>query len=64
LVVNRCIECAIMITLKFQEDIINCVIPNNIINDHLGRYDIELLAFSINIKRLVIFVLDIFLYSC
>jgi hypothetical protein len=53
-----------MITLKFQEDIINCVIPNNIINDHLGMYDIELLALSINIKTLVIFVLDIFLYSC
>jgi hypothetical protein len=48
--------------LKFQQDIINHVILNSTLNDEIGGYlNVELIKFTINIKRQVILVLDPFL---
>jgi hypothetical protein len=52
----------ITINFKFQQDIINCVIPNSTLDDGIGGYlDVELIELSINIKRQMILVLDPFL---
>ncbi len=37
--------------LFFQGNIINCIILNNIIDDDMGAYDIDLFVFSTNIKN-------------
>ncbi len=39
--------------LIFQGNIINCVMLNNIMDDDMGAYDIELFVFSTNIKKTI-----------
>ncbi len=53
---------AITIIFQFQQNIINCVIPNNTLDDGIGGYlNVELIELAINMKWQVILVLDPFL---
>jgi hypothetical protein len=54
---------AIMMCLKFQQDIMNHVILDNMINDEIGGYsNVKLAYFNMNIKKQIICVLDPLLY--
>jgi hypothetical protein len=52
-----------MMCLKFQQDIMNHVILDNMINDEIGGYsNVKLAYFNMNIKKQIICVLDPLLY--
>lgn len=47
------LNATITTTLKFQRDIMNCVVLYIIIDDDKGGYDIKLLEFFANIKTTI-----------
>jgi hypothetical protein len=48
---NDALNATIITTLKFQGDIMNCVVSGIMIDDDKGGYDIKLLEFFANIKN-------------
>jgi hypothetical protein len=48
--------------LIFQGNIINCVMLNNIMDDDMGTYDIELFVFSTNIKKTIDLYIGFFFF--